>query len=165
MPSRNSINKPKDKIQRNSHASSIGKKRSARARNGIVTKSSTSRYETDSNAAPKATESKAIALYNGATTPTGVIINNTLSNKRSKKIARNKKYIAKRNEKLSIDLLADQEQMEVDEKEEQTKAKNQTKLDKIKEVLWAAVEDRVSEGLKVSSGTDGNGTTLGVQAF
>lgn len=168
MPSRNSINKPKDKLQRNSHASSIGKKRSARARNGIVTKSSTPRYETDSNAAPKATESKAIALYNGATTPTGVIINNTLSNKRSKKIARNKKYIAKRNEKLNIDLLADQEQMEVDEeteKEEQTKAKNQTKLDKIKEVLWAAVEDRVSEGLKVSSGTDGSGTTLGVQAF
>lgn len=168
MPSRNSINKPKDKILRNSHASSIGKKRSARARSGIVTKSSTPRYDTDSSAVPKATESRAIALYNGSTTPSGVVTNNTLSNKRAKKIARNKKYIVKRNEKLNIDLLADQEKMEVDEdteKEEQAKAKSQTKLDKIKEVLWDAVEDRVSEGFKVSSGTDGNGTTLGVQAF
>lgn len=164
MPSRNSINKPKDKLLRNSHASSIGKKRSARARNGIPTRSS--RYETSTE--PKSTESKAVALYNGTSNPTGVVTNNTLSNKRAKKIARNNKYIARRNEKLNIDLLADQEKMEVDEentKEAEAEIKKQSKLDKIKEVLWAAVEDKASEGLSVSAGTDGNGTTLGVQAF
>lgn len=166
MPSRNSINKPKDKIQRNNHASSIGKKRAARSRLTAATKSSTSRYHNESTTAPGPGGSTAVALYTGETKPSGVIINNTLSNKRSKKITRNQKYIAKRNEKLNIDLLAKQEQMDVDDESKKEKSKKpQSKLEKIREALWAAVEDKASEGLKVSAGGDGNGTTLGVQAF
>lgn len=167
MPSRNSINKPKDHIHRANHAHSIGKKRAARARKAIPTKSSTSRYSLE-GVAPKPTESKAIALYTGsAGEPNTLLSNNTLSNKRAKKLARNQKYIDQRNQKLNIDVTAKQEEgMELDPEFVEKKSKHekeQTKLDKIKQALWAVVEDKSSNLLKVN--TESEGTTLGVQAF
>lgn len=164
MPSRNSINRPKDKLYRASHNNSIGKKRVARARKAAPTRSSTSRYNTSS--APTPTESKAVALYNGGN-PGTVLSSTSLSNKRAKKLSRNQKYINKRNEQLSIDVLAKQEEgMDIDETsraEEEKKQKEQSQLDKVKQALWAVVEDASSASFKVNTG--GEGTTLGVQAF
>ncbi|CAK7892120.1 ribosome biogenesis protein Alb1p [[Candida] anglica] len=165
MPSRNSINRPKDKLIRNGHAAAIGKKRTSRARLAAPTRSSTSRYNTESSTAPRPSESTALAMYVGsaASQPTGVITNNTLSKKRSKKIARNQKYIARRNEQLNIDITAKHESMDVDAEDKEVSAvKAATRLDKVKEALWSVVADGVSEGLALGSG---NGTTLGVQAF
>lgn len=166
MPSKNSINRPKDKLIRNGHASAIGKKRSARSRLSVATRSSTSRYNTDEKTATRPSESKSLALYSGTSAkPSGVITNNTLSKKRSKKIARNQKYTERRNEKLSIDVAAKQEEaMEIDGEAAKEKAtKGPSKLEQIKQALWAVVADGVSEGMSISG--DGNGTTLGVQAF
>lgn len=165
MPSRNSVNRPKDKLIRNGHASAIGKKRSARSRLNVATRSSTSRYNDESKTAPKPSESTSLALYSGsAAQPSGVITNNTLSKKRSKKIARNQKYINKRNEQLSIDIAAKSEEaMDVDVEKEAPVTKKTSQLEQIKQALWSVVADGVSEGLAITG--NGNGTTLGVQAF
>lgn len=163
MPSRNSINKPKDHLHRASHARSIGKKRAARARTAVPTKSNTSRYNTET--APTPTESKALALSTGGHSGTK-LTSNTLSNKRAKKIARNQKYIEQRNQKLNIDAAAKQEdEMDLDESN-QGKNKNQkakTNLEQIKDALWSVVEDKSSSSLRIE--LEGEGTTLGVQAF
>ncbi|KAG7193368.1 ribosome biogenesis protein alb1 [Scheffersomyces spartinae] len=164
MAHKNSINKPKIKIQSQKHASAIGKKRAARSRNVPATKSSTSRNS--SGVAPTPTESKAVALFTGSIKPTGLITNNTLSNKRAKKLTRNAKYIAQRKEKLEIDLMAKQEgAMDLDEEKQTTKTNESRKapsqLDKVKEVLWSAVADNANYKIDV----EGEGTTLGVQAF
>lgn len=164
MAHKNSINKPKIKIQSQKHASAIGKKRAARSRNAPATKSNTSRNST--GVAPTPTESKAVALFTGSIQPTGVITNSTLSNKRAKKLARNAKYIAQRNVELEIDIAAKQEEaMEVDEEKTTKKTKESAKapsqLDKVKEVLWSAIADNAS--YKIDA--EGEGTTLGVQAF
>ncbi|CAH2350327.1 ribosome biogenesis protein Alb1p [[Candida] railenensis] len=164
MPSRNSINRPKDKLIRNGHASAIGKKRHARSRLSAATRSSTSRYNTETSTAPRPSESTSLALYTGAeaSQPTGVITNNTLSKKRTKKIERNQKYIERRNQQLNIDIAAKKESsMDIDQ-ETIAKVKEASKLEKIKQALWSVVADGVSEGLSLG---DGNGTTLGVQAF
>lgn len=164
MANKNSVNKPKIKIIGNKHAATIGKKRAARARKATPTRSSTSRYA--DNTAARPSESKSIAIYTGnLPKATGVVVNNSLSNKRAKKLARNQKYIDKRNEKLSIDVLAkEQEAMDIDE--EAVAAVNEaakSKLESIKGALWAVVEDRASEGFKMN--TEGEGTTLGIRAF
>lgn len=163
MPSRNSINKPKDHLHRASHAHAIGKKRAARARKAAPTKSNTSRYNTET--VPTPTESKALALSTGGHSETK-LTSTTLSNKRAKKIARNQKYIEQRNQKLNIDVAAKQEnEMDLDETKE-PKVKNQkpkTKLEQIKDALWSVVEDKSSSSLRIE--LEGEGTTLGVQAF
>lgn len=165
MPSRNSVNRPKGKIQ-TAHRSNVISKRKARRSHSIVpTRSSSGRYNKDT--APRPTDSKALALYSGglATRGSGVTTN-SLSKKRAQKIERNKRYIAKRNEQLNIDLAAGEEGMDVDMETQAKRVKvqkPQSNLDKVKEALWAAVEDSASGdmGLTVS----GEGTTIGVQAF
>ncbi|CUM65365.1 uncharacterized protein PRCAT00003001001 [Priceomyces carsonii] len=159
MPTRNSVNKPKDKIISNRHAASIGKKRAARSSKARVTASSTSRYDT--NTVPRPTESKALALYAGKSGDSKLITNNTLSNKRAKKIARNQKYVDKRNEKLNIDITSKEEAMMEDDTEESLP--ESSTLKKVKDALWTVIEDNEKNGLEIK--TDGEGTTLGIQAF
>lgn len=160
MPSRNSVNKPKNKIHSTKHASSIGKRRAARA--VVPTRSSTHRSNTKT--APGPNQSKALALFN-ETGPAevGVMTTNTLSNKRAKKLARNQRYLAQRNDKLSIDVQAKQDEaMEVDTKRVRNQ-KPPTQLDQVKQALWAVVEDHELNGMSLKVSSDG--TTIGIQAF
>lgn len=162
MPSRNSINKPKGKIHRAQHGSAISKKRTARARTALPTRSSSGRYNKDT--VPRPTDSLAVALYNGAGASQGSgVTTQTLSKKRAKKIERNNRYIARRNEQLSIDLAAQNEGMDIEMSEKRVKAKKPaSQLEKVKEALWAVVDDSTGgDFLDVS----GEGTTLGIQAF
>lgn len=164
MPSRNSINKPKNKIHQNSHASSIGKKRAARAKS--TTRSSTSRYNED--ATPRPTDSKSVALYTGNVTPT-TITNKTLSTKKAKKLARNQKYIEKR---LLKDL---DEQMQLDDETNdktahpsslikiKSKTKQTSETEIIRKLLMETVANKNYEPFKVA--TDSEGTTIGIQSF
>lgn len=163
MPSRNSINKPKNKIHLNSHASSIGKKRAARDKSS--TRSSTSRY--NENATPRPTDSKSVALYTGNVIPT-TITNKTLSTKKAKKLARNQKYIEKR---LLKDL---DEQMQLDDDSNdksaqnslikiKSKVKQQSETDKIRKLLMETIANKNYEPFKVA--TDSEGTTIGIQSF
>ncbi|KAG7885579.1 hypothetical protein KL938_000611 [Ogataea parapolymorpha] len=137
MPSRNSINKPKDNILRRQKRQSLGKKRA-----GLR---SSSRDGT-----PKST---AVALYTGPSR--SGVTTTTLSNKKSKKIERNKKYAKARNldtDQLLVDAQAKQEQMEIDEATEQAQ-------ETVRSALWAVVEDAASGGFAYD--VSGEGTTLG----
>lgn len=165
MPSRNSINKPKGKMHRAQHATAISKKRTARAKSAVPTRSSAGRYNTET--APRPTDSQALALYNGGVTSKGSgVTTQSLSKKRAKKIERNSRYVAKRNQELAIDLAAQNDGMdvEIESASKRVKAKKPaTQLEKVKEALWAAVDDSAAGdfGLDVL----GDGTTLGIQAF
>ncbi|SGZ53238.1 CIC11C00000003647 [Sungouiella intermedia] len=164
MPSRNSINKPKGKIHRAQHGAAISKKRAARSKAALPTRSSAGRYNTET--APRPTDSHALALYSGSGPSLGSgVTTKSLSKKRAKKIERNSRYVAKRNEQLSIDLAAKEEGMDVDMDGESKRVRNkkpQTQLEKVKEALWAAVDD-VSGAFEVD--VLGEGTTIGIQAF
>lgn len=165
MPSRNSINKPKDKILRNKHSLSIGKKRASRKKHAEATASSTSRYNAD-ELAPRPTESKSVALFRGNPSSDATkITTKSLSKKRIRKLERNQKYINKRNENLKIDIIAQQEDMQVDDGGADRSEKKVSDLEKVKKIIWSAVEDRAAGGLDVGTGREGSGTTLGVQAF
>lgn len=167
MPSRNSINKPKDKILRNLHSSAIGKKRALRQKSAPKTRSSTFRYNEDSNVKPSPTESNSLALYSGRSIDAaGGITTKTLSKKRAKKISRNQKYIAQRNEQLGIDIKAKEESMEIeDEKPAENKDSSKSgSVDAVRKALWSVVKDTTSEALQIAV-EHGQGTTLGVQAF
>ncbi|EGV63845.1 ribosome biogenesis protein alb1 [Yamadazyma tenuis] len=160
MPSRNSINKPKDKMLRNSHASSIGKKRASRTRES--TRSATSRYNED--ALPRPSDSRSIAVYTGNVSNPTHLTTNTLSNKKAKKLARNQKYVEKR---LQKDL---DDQMQTDEPKPinsliklKTKVKGENSTEKIRKALWGVVNGNDLSMFKVSP--QANGTTVGVQSF
>lgn len=149
MASKNSINKPKIRIQAHRHSKTLVRKRQALAKRLAPSRSSTGRYAEKNTTAPRPTDSRALALYVGEVpTNAGVITNNTLSNKRAKKIARNQRYVVQRNAKNG-------------DKEIEMKEVPQSKLDKVKEALWKVVENQAS--LKVIA--QGEGTTLGIQAF
>ena len=147
MPSRNSINKPKDKLQRNAHASSLGKRRHGRLAKLNATRSSTSRYNKDAKTKPS--ESTSLALYKGSTAPTGVLTNNTLSKKRAKKIERNQNHIRRANQPAG--------EVSMEEDEEQ----RITRIEQVKQALWSVF----SAGVTSSATSETQGTTLGVQAF
>ena len=145
MPSRNSINKPKDSILRNSHAARLGKRRNLRSKH--LTRSSTSRYNTTSNPSP--TESKQVALFNGTFKDPVNITNKRLSNKRAKKLARNQRYISKRSNPEEI--------MEI---EKQQKV-NSSQFEEIKQKLF----DMVNNNVNFKVGADAEGTTIGNETF
>ncbi|ODV81281.1 ribosome biogenesis protein ALB1 [Suhomyces tanzawaensis NRRL Y-17324] len=148
MASRNSVNKPKNKLHASAHAKVLGKRRAARNRKNTASRSTVGRYSDADSAAARPTDSKAIALYTGGGPKvTSVMTNTTLSNKRAKKLARNQKYIDQRNNKVK------EVEMDVEEKKSQ--------LEKVKAALWTVVEN--SANLMMSPA--GEGTTLGVQAF
>lgn len=160
----NSINKNKGKIYRQQHGAAISKKRTARAKSAVPTRSSLGRYNTET--APRPTDSHAVALYTGSAPSKGSgVTTRTLSKKRARKIERNSRYVAKRNEQLSIDLAAQNEGMDVDMEAETKRVRNkkpQTHLEKVKEALWAAVDDASGEFVV---DVLGEGTTIGIQAF
>ncbi|OBA21989.1 ribosomal pre-60S maturation factor [Metschnikowia bicuspidata var. bicuspidata NRRL YB-4993] len=164
MPSRNSVNKPLGKINRASHAGVISKKRTLRANTVGPTRSSAGRYNTAT--APRPTDPKGLTVYMGPEVLGSGVTTQTLLKKKAKKLERNKRYIAQRNERLNVDLAAKNEGMDVDmapaEKREK-KQKPQSNLDKVKQALWTAVEDHNSGAMALES--TGEGTTLGVQAF
>ncbi|KAI3404790.2 ALB1 [Candida oxycetoniae] len=149
MAGRNAINKPKIKMLAQSHAKSLRRKRAAR--NVIQTRSSTSRYAPKALTAPRPSDSKSIALYTGETPPvTSVMTTNTLSKKKAKKIARNKKYMTQKQE----------EDITMDTNTDSTK---QTNLDKAKKALWELVESFEKNGPFVVAWSEG--TTLGTQSL
>lgn len=167
MPSRNSINKPKDKILRNLHSAAIGKKRASRQKSASKTRSSTFRYNEDSNVKPSPTESNSLALYSGRTIDNaGGITTKTLSKKRAKKITRNQKYIAQRNEQLGIDIKAKAESMEVEDEKpaENEDSSKSGSVDAVRKALWSVVKDTTAGALQITA-EHGEGTTLGIQAF
>lgn len=152
MPSKNSINKPKDKILKKSHASSLGKKRSSRLQS--TSRSSTGRYNTRATPAP--TDSKAIALYTGKIPITNKITTQTLSKKKAKKLVRNQKYVEKRNELLKKDL---DEKMEV---ESDSKVKI-SESEKLNNQLWENINNK--DILWFKRVPNGEVTLIGVQSF
>lgn len=157
MPSRNSVNKPKDTINQARKRASLAKKRAARVRKGLIAppRSSTS----SSSGQPKST---AVALYSGAM-PTGAITTKTLSNKRLKKIERNKKYVAKRNEQVLIDAQAQAEDsMEIDDVESPAQVQK-SKINTVKDALWSVIEDSAASAFIMEA--NGEGTTLGGPVF
>lgn len=152
MPSRNSINKPKDKILKNSHASTIGKRRSNRVR--LSTRSSHGRY--NDNTLPTPRDSKAVALYTGKIPITTELTTKTLSNKKAKKLARNQKYNEKRKELLTKDI---DSKMEV---EDEKKVK-ESEAEKLRVLLWNSIKS--NDLLLFKKQPDTEGTTIGVQSF
>lgn len=158
MPSRNSVNKPKDTLNQARKRASLAKKRAARVRKGLIAppRSSTS----SSSGLPKST---AVALYSGAK-PTGAVTTKTLSNKRLKKIERNKKYVAKRNEQVLIDAQAQAEDsMEIDDAEPAAAQVQKSKINTVKDALWSVIEDSAASGFIMEA--NGEGTTLGGPVF
>lgn len=155
MPSRNSINKPKDTINQARKRAGLSKKRADRTRRGLVAPPRSSASST--SGMPKST---AVALYTGSK-PAGRMTTQTLSTKRFKKIERNKRYVAKRQEQLMIDVQAQvEDQMELDEEVE---AKPETKINSVKSALWSVIDDATAAGLSVDA--NGEGTTLGGPFF
>lgn len=154
MAHRNSINKPKIKLLSNGHAKNLGRKRSARASKAISTRSSTTlRYADSKSVAPRPTELYEVALFTGdAKTATGSIITRTLLNKRAKKLARNSKYIASRQNGSQ----SSGDAMDVD-----AEAQRLSQLEQVKAALWSVLENK--DAYKIAS--SGEGTTMGVQAF
>ncbi|EGW30215.1 ribosome biogenesis protein ALB1 [Spathaspora passalidarum NRRL Y-27907] len=156
MAGKNNINKPKIKLNANSHAKHLGSKRAARARSNASTRSSLGRYADKATTAPRPTDSVALALYTGETPgPVNTMTNVTLSKKRAKKIARNQKYFA-----ANIKTKSDDVTMEIDN---ETVEEKQSKLDQIKKALWSVIENHSKNGYSVVA--DAEGTTLGVQSF
>ncbi|KAH3685011.1 hypothetical protein WICPIJ_004043 [Wickerhamomyces pijperi] len=158
MPSRNSINKPKDTMNQAHRRAAVAKKRAARARRGDFA-------PPRSAAASQSGEIKstALALYTGAVEERGPWTTKTLSNKRKQKIERNKKYVAARNNKLLIDAQATaEEKMDVDE-EPNPVQKKLIKKNTVKDALWSVIEDGVTSQLIVDA--QGEGTTLGGPVF
>ncbi|KAJ8140218.1 hypothetical protein OXX80_012073 [Metschnikowia pulcherrima] len=159
MPSKNNPNKPSSKLSRKHSAGGVVKKRTPKT--VVPTRSSAGRY--NKNTAPRPTDPKALAVYTGPVSDGSGVTTQTISKKRAKKLERNSRYVAKRNEQLDVDLAAQNEGMDIDMEKREKKQKPQTNLDKVKQALWTAVEDHNSGNVAVQ--TTGEGTTLGVQAF
>lgn len=161
MPSKNSINRPKQTVNLNRKVHSQARKRDARERAGLLQPARSSELSKSGHV-----KSIPLDLYKGEQLTTGPVTTKTLSKKRAKKIERNLKYIEQR--KLLVDVQAKAEdEMEVDDAGAGVLTKKQkpvtkTVLAKVKEALWNAIEDASSQGLNLDNG---NGTTLGGPFF
>lgn len=107
-----------------------------------------------------------MALYTGAPREQSgtTVTTSILSKKRAKKIERNARYIAQRKAQLEASRAAESG-MEMDVQtiaKREKEVKPETNLDKVKKVLYRAIEEAAKEK---SLGVAGEGTTLGVQAF
>lgn len=131
---------------------SLGKRRAARSKSVVATRSSTSRYNTETKTAPRPTDSKAIALYTGSSPDTAVVTNRTLSKKRAKKIARNQKYVQQRNGTAP--------DMDMD-----NGVATETQIQRVKDSLWELIRAKKADSSAGLAPAVGEGTTLGVQAF
>jgi ribosome biogenesis protein ALB1 len=163
MPSRNSINKPKQTINLARKNAGVSKKRAARVRNGLVAPPRSALSST--SGLPKST---AVALYNGEVPVTSQLTTRTLSNKRLNKIQRNKRYLQQRKDledKILIDATAQaEESMDIDEEKVSSKrTKRQSKVDGVKKALLSVLDDAVSSSFVFK--TTKEGTTLGGPSF
>ncbi|ODV85776.1 hypothetical protein CANARDRAFT_27867 [[Candida] arabinofermentans NRRL YB-2248] len=157
MPSKNSINKPKDNIIRQRKS----------LRRSSVRPVSKDRVESSD----KPVKSTALAVYSGATLRSAKnLVQHTLSNKRAKKIERNQKYASARKlntDQLLVDLAAQQEgSMDIDlEGKPETTSKKSSKIQEgvVRNALWAVVEDAAAGTFNVT--VSGDGTTLGGPSF
>ncbi|GME97947.1 hypothetical protein B5S28_g3025 [[Candida] boidinii] len=163
MPSRNSVNRPKDNLNRIRKAQNLAKKR---VRRGTTPRST----ERTSVVLP----STSIALYTGGDSSDSSIgiTNKTISKKTAKKIERNRKYAILRNggknaKKLLIDIQAKKESsMDIDGTEESSNANSNSKRSKsdlVREALWSVIEDVATNNYNVD--VNGEGTTLGGPFF
>ncbi|ODV96420.1 hypothetical protein PACTADRAFT_2713 [Pachysolen tannophilus NRRL Y-2460] len=170
MPSRNSINKPKDNILRNRKAGTLGKKRAAIRAKGVNSSSRSSMKPSGS--------SSALALYRQKpSSGSSILTNQTLSAKRLQKIERNKKYVAARNGKTKNGLVSNNNnnnnnnhEMDIDNDDELLRASKaiktkQSTTSAVREALWKLVEDVANGRQFLTVPTSAEGTTLGGPSF
>lgn len=141
MPSKNSINKPKDNLIRQRKSNLASKRRAKRSRQAItVIKQSNG-------------ETAIVPLANNRG---GVIANTVISNKKAKKLERNLKYAKLRRDgsKKSGDV----------EMGEGVNGNVQDKDNVFRKELWKVVEAAQTNGV-VLNGVVGEGTTLGSAAY
>ncbi|CAG99717.1 Alb1 [Kluyveromyces lactis] len=159
MPSKNSINRPKQKVNLNRKVHQRAAKRDAMEKKGLLAPAR-------SSGTSKSGQLKSIPLdlYKGEHSTSGALTTKTLSKKRAKKIERNLKYVEQR--KLLVDLQSQSEEnggMQIDapvvKKEKETK---KGQLEKMREAISTVLEDIQSQGLSLQTGS---GTTLGGQYF
>ncbi|CDK27794.1 unnamed protein product [Kuraishia capsulata CBS 1993] len=150
MPSRNSVNRPKDGILRRKKAVGLARKRAAKR-----SSAPTGRFRGPASLVGTA-KSSAVALYTGVSQPTGLLTTQTLSNKRRKKLERNQIYVDRRkgaaDKPKEDDTTMDVDEM-VQKKEQQAKS--------IREALWSVIEQ--GRSVPVINGTEG--TTLGGPSY
>lgn len=162
MPSRNSVNRPKDNLNRIRKAQSLAKKR---VRRGTTPRST----ERTTVVLP----STSIALYTGDASDSSIgITSKSISKKTAKKIERNRKYAILRNggknaKKLLIDIQAKKESsMDIDGESSNASSNANTKRsqsDLVREALWSVIEDVATNNYNVD--VTGEGTTLGGPFF
>lgn len=145
MPSRNSINKPKDNILRGKRNGRLGQKRALTRARG--TTGATLLVQ----ASPL---SLAHSLYQNKDQLPTDITTQTLSKKRLLKIERNKKYLELRNSK-KLDKNDVEMEIEIEEK--------LNKVTAVRNALWSVVEN--SANGYFANVPSGNGTTLGEASF
>lgn len=157
MPSRNSINRPKQQVNLNRKVQTLAKKRDARERAGLL-------QPARSHELSKSGQAKSVPLdlYRGEKSTTGPLTTSTLSKKRAKKIERNLRYAEQR--KLLVDVGKKVEDgMEIDnEKSTVETATKKSQLARVKDAFFQAMEDTASSGLTLENGA---GTTLGGPFF
>ncbi|SCU96314.1 LAFA_0G05666g1_1 [Lachancea sp. 'fantastica'] len=156
MPSKNSINRPKQQVNLNRKVHSLARKRDAMDRAGLL-KPARSSGESKSGLA----RSIPVDLYRGEKQSAGPITTKTLSKKRAKKIERNIKYAEQR--KLLVDVQKktdDSMDLDMDSKKPASAPKSQ--LERVKAALFKAMDDTASNGLVLDAGA---GTTLGGPFF
>ncbi|BAP72768.1 ribosome biogenesis protein ALB1 [Kluyveromyces marxianus] len=160
MPSKNSINRPKQKVNLNRKIHQRAAKRDAMERKGLLAPARSSELSKSGQL-----KSVPLDLYKGERLSQGPTTTHTLSKKRAKKIERNLKYVEQR--KLLLDLQSQSEQnggMQIDAvsstKKEKVAKKGQ--LEKMREAISGVLEDIQSQGLTLHTEA---GTTLGGQYF
>ncbi|AMD19114.1 HBR213Cp [Eremothecium sinecaudum] len=162
MPSKNSINRPKQKINLNRKIQKNAAKRNARERAGLL---APPRSSPDSMSGQ--VKSIPWELYKGSKLESGPTTTKTLSKKRAKKIERNLRYNEQR--KLLIEVQAAKESgMEIDMETSLVSSRSRKKeakqglLEKTKASIWSVLEDTTTQELPLQTGA---GTILGSKYF
>lgn len=138
MPSKNSINKPKDNLIRQRKSNLASKRRAKRSRQSVtVIKQSNG-------------ETALVPLSNNRG---GVIANTVISNKKAKKLERNLKYAKLRRDGGK---LTNKQDVEMGEGVSDVQDKDNV----FRKLLWNVVEAAQTNGV-VLNGASGAGTTLG----
>lgn len=159
MPSKNSINRPKQKVNLNRKSQQRAAKRESMEKRGLLAPARSSESSKSGRV-----KSVPYDIYKGEVTNSGPLTTQTLSKKRAKKIERNLKYAEER--RLLVDLQSQSDQnggmeleLNVAKKEKEVK---KGQLEKVREAITTVLEDIQSQGLSLQ--TD-SGTTLGGQYF
>ncbi|KAL6948923.1 hypothetical protein ACO0QE_001402 [Hanseniaspora vineae] len=166
MPSKNSINRPKDTTHQARKLRQLSKKRQQREQKGLFAPSRSS----DSSKSGQA-YSESYDLYKGeySRDAGNAVTNKTLSKKRAQKIERNLRYAEQRKLMIDLEKNAEESGMAVDSVNSSSSSalakqnkKKESELERIRSSMWEAIEEQKSTGLLLQNGT---GTTLGGQYF